>query len=522
MSTFETGDHAAGAVTGARLTALLGALALSLSTGAAAAQARGATEESTAEGGAETRHGEASSGEPAPAGATREGQAGAATEEGAPPTAEEARETGAEEPTEGARTRAGAEDEQTAAAVTVTPPPAQPPAAQPPTAQPPAAQPPTAQPQGAQPPTTCAASARGAAVDAVVRVRSGNEWGAGFVYGEPNTVVTSFRVVSLGRPVTLVTRDGTHLPAHVVARDESYDVAILRTDEPVPGATPLEPAPETSAMLGRPVVALGHPFPRASRALGARGDGLLRWSISEGIIAAVNDEGVQADMALSDGFAGAPLLDCSGRVLGMVAGAGILSEDVGLAVRIGHVASLVEEAPPSGDFIGNTRFRFGLGGLLLIDQDGRTAAGGYVTVGATFFDRLSWMNRVGLLMGGAPRDPTDISINTQRIRWESMVGWRFFVDVGGFANFYIVPALGVTVNHISTTHHTFTSMASATCTPTSTIPCVVNNKTEGWQVNPAAGLSFLFGWLSVGYTFELVVATPTVTTMHALRVGALF
>ncbi len=376
------------------------------------------------------------------------------------------------------------------------------------------------------PVATCAARAREVAVDAGVRVRSGDEWGAGFVYGSPRTVVTSFGLLSLGRPVTVVARDGTHLEARVVASDESYDLAILETSAPVPGATPLQPAPETSAMLGMPVVAIGHPHPGAARALGPRGQGLLRWSVSQGTIGAVNENGIQADLSLSEGFAGAPLLDCEGRALGMIAGAGLLGPGLGLAARIGHADELIEHAAPSGEFHGNLRLRFGIGGVILIDQEGRVAGGGYVTLGATLFDRLSWMNRVGLLFGGStPLGPSELSVDRTLVRVESLLGWRFFVDVGGFTTFYIVPAIGLTVTHTSETRRSVAVAPVAGCTPSATDAClaaqITDANVEGWEVHPAAGLTFLFGNLAIGYTLEIRVDEP-VTTFHAVNLGFLF
>lgn len=372
------------------------------------------------------------------------------------------------------------------------------------------------------PQATCGARAREVAADAVVRVRSGDRWGAGFVYHSPRHVVTSFGLMARGRDVTVVARDGTHVAARMLAHDPAYDLAVLETTEPIPGAEPLSPAPETSATLGETVVAIGHPFAGAAALLGERGEGLLRWSIAQGTIGAVNEAGIQADVALSEGHAGGPLLDCEGRVLGMITGAGRLSPDLGLVARIARADALIEGAGPASDFLGNLRLSFGIGGVLSIDEDGRTAGGGYLKLAAILFDRVSWTNRVGLLMGGTDDPAADVlSLERRLVRIETLLGWRFFLDIGGFTTLYIVPSGGLTVSYDSLS--TRSARVTEGCTPSAAESCIAITETsiDGWHVRPAVGLTFIAGSIELGYTLEIDVEDP-VTTYHALVLGLLF
>lgn len=370
---------------------------------------------------------------------------------------------------------------------------------------------------------SCAGDAWRVAADSVVRVRSGRHWGAGFVYGSPRHVVTAFRLVARGRGVTLVTRDGTHVEARVVAHDKAYDLAILETAEPVPDAEPLEAAPASHAQIGLPVVALGHPFAGFAFFLGRRGEGLLRWSVAEGTIGAVNEEGIQADLALTPGHAGGPLLDCEGRVLGMITGAGMLSPDLGLVARIGRIDVLLERVDPASDFLGGLRLQLGFGGLLSVDDDGRVAGGGVLSAGLVLFDRLSWVNRFGLLWGGTNDDPTAdvLSLERRLFRFESLLGWRFFVDVGGFTTLYLVPAAGLTVTHEKLESRTVRVVEG--CTPSETESCIAIEEAEvgEWHVRPAIGITFIVGTFELGYTFELDVSDP-ITTHHTFILGAVF
>jgi hypothetical protein len=248
------------------------------------------------------------------------------------------------------------------------------------------------------------------------------------------------------------------------------------------------------------------------------------WSLSQGTIGASNAAGIQADIALTAGHAGGPLLDCEGRALGMVTGSGLLSADLGLVARIGRVDELIEGAGEASEFLGDLRLRFGLGAALLIDEEGRTAAGGYLTLGAILFDRISWMNRVGLFLGGLD-DATGSELEVSRtlIRVETMVGYRFFLDIGDFFTVYIVPSIGMTIAN----DRRSTRVASVVpmCVPSDTESCIAFTTTENdeWIVRPAASISFLLGDnLEVGYTFELGLDTDPIETYHSVRLGLLF
>lgn len=377
---------------------------------------------------------------------------------------------------------------------------------------------------GASTAPTCAEAAYARAASAVVRVRAGTQWGAGFVYHSPRHVVTAFSLLGLGRGATVVTRDGTEIGTRLLARDEDYDLAVLELDAPVEDVEPLGPAPETSARRGATVVALGHPFAQVSQLLGERGAGLLRWSTSTGTVGAANDVGLQADVALTEGHAGAPLLDCEGRVLGMITGAGLVSADLGLVARIGQADTLIAGSGEAGDFLGDLQLRFGIGAALLIDEDGRVAGGGYLTLGATLFDRISWMNRVGFFSGGIDDPMGDVLDHSRElIRVETMLGYRFFVDVGGFFTFYVVPSGGVSImnERLGERRVSVTPM----CTPSDTESCISIQETsmDRWIVRPAASLSFLLGGnFELGYTIEIGLDTDPVRTHHVVRAGFLF
>ncbi|MFZ1285505.1 MAG: trypsin-like peptidase domain-containing protein, partial [Candidatus Phosphoribacter sp.] len=145
---------------------------------------------------------------------------------------------------------------------------------------------------------------------------SGN--GSGFVIDSAGHIVTNNHVVSGATgtgEITVELVDGTSLPATIVGRDASYDLAVLkveRTDLP-----PLTWGRSTDVVVGDGVIAVGAP-------LG------LEATVTSGIVSALGrpvaagggDEtsfinAIQTDAAINPGNSGGPLLDMSGRVVGV-------------------------------------------------------------------------------------------------------------------------------------------------------------------------------------------------------------
>jgi hypothetical protein len=149
----------------------------------------------------------------------------------------------------------------------------------------------------------------------VVRITDGGGWGAGFVWKTPRQIVTAMHVVAHARSFDIVFGDGSKGRAHIVAGDTASDVAILELDGDAPALAPLELGDPASLPLGAPVIAIGHPL--ASDTSDSRETGLRAWTITRGILGGRNDHQIQVDAPLNPGNSGGPILDCSGRVLGV-------------------------------------------------------------------------------------------------------------------------------------------------------------------------------------------------------------
>jgi serine protease Do len=135
--------------------------------------------------------------------------------------------------------------------------------------------------------------------------------GSGFIIDENGTVVTNNHVVQGAKTVTVTLADGTKLPATVIGRDPSTDVAVLRikADHKLPF---IELGDSSRVKTGQWVVAMGNPFG-------------LGGTVTAGIVSAEGrdigdgpyDSFLQVDAPINKGNSGGPLFDQSGQVIGM-------------------------------------------------------------------------------------------------------------------------------------------------------------------------------------------------------------
>jgi S1-C subfamily serine protease len=157
----------------------------------------------------------------------------------------------------------------------------------------------------------------------VVTVISGEGLGSGFVISGSGEILTNAHVVTTGTgarikrssQVYVKFADGNQVPAQIVGFDPNADVALLRIN---PAGLALRPLPLGSTAdlkVGAPVAAIGSPFGEEQ-------------SLSVGVVSATQrsidsltgfkiEGAIQTDAAINHGNSGGPLLDASGRVLGI-------------------------------------------------------------------------------------------------------------------------------------------------------------------------------------------------------------
>lgn len=139
--------------------------------------------------------------------------------------------------------------------------------------------------------------------------------GTGFVYDTNGHIVTAAHVVDGATAITVRFSDGTTAKAILVGTDPSSDTAVIKVDVPASKLTPLALADSTAVQPGEGVVAIGSPFGYEE-------------SITAGIVSAVGrsiqapngftiTNAIQTDAAINHGNSGGPLIDASGKVIGI-------------------------------------------------------------------------------------------------------------------------------------------------------------------------------------------------------------
>ncbi len=125
--------------------------------------------------------------------------------------------------------------------------------------------------------------------------------------------VTNHHVINGKRTVTLVNRDGSEIIAHVIASDQTHDIAFLRVSDPA-ALPPALPFSRSRATLGTSVFTIGYP----------RIDVMGKTpKLSQGIISGVNGlrddpTSYQISVPIQPGNSGGPLLNMRGEVVGMI------------------------------------------------------------------------------------------------------------------------------------------------------------------------------------------------------------
>jgi serine protease Do len=135
--------------------------------------------------------------------------------------------------------------------------------------------------------------------------------GSGFIVNPDGLIVTNNHVIHDARRITVTLDDGQTLPATVVGSDPRTDIAVLRihADHSLPY---LQLGNSNDVQPGEWVIAIGNPF------------GLTE-TVTAGIVSALGrnigdgpyDQFIQVDAPINEGNSGGPLLDQSGRVIGM-------------------------------------------------------------------------------------------------------------------------------------------------------------------------------------------------------------
>ncbi len=163
-------------------------------------------------------------------------------------------------------------------------------------------------------------------------IQCGTRKGAGFLYRDKQHILTTLSVSGCGRTIWLK-RQGEKkwIAVKMKGYMQKYDIALLKASQPLPD-TPLPRSKPDSTRIGQQVAAIGHPY-KSFGPLDQWRLKVLSWSLTTGVVGRVTKEHVQVNMSVISGFAGAPLLNQHGHVIGLLTDQGPKRIPIGVVAR---------------------------------------------------------------------------------------------------------------------------------------------------------------------------------------------
>jgi S1-C subfamily serine protease len=192
---------------------------------------------------------------------------------------------------------------------------------------------------------------------------SGKGLASGVLLDNHGAIVTNAHAVTGAAKITVTLHDGTRLPAMLIGSDPQTDTALLRVTLPKGPYTPAHLGDSDKLEIGQKVLAIGHPFG-------------LGYAFSTGIVSGFGklfetkpevfqERVVQTTAPINPGNSGGPLVDSEGHVVGINASMLQGAQNIGFAVPINTVKSIVAELQANGRVI---RPWLGIKGKFVTDE----------------------------------------------------------------------------------------------------------------------------------------------------------
>lgn len=223
----------------------------------------------------------------------------------------------------------------------------------------------------------------------VVLLVTGPSWCSGVVIDDAGTVATAYHCIANGHSTEVRLRGGDSFIGRTKAAAPDDDLALLGVPELAGKVKPL-PLREDNPRQGERVYGLGHPFaPVAIRE--AEMEGMLLWSVTEGIVSAVGDTLIQTDAALNPGNSGGPVLDAQGRIIGITSRK-LSGDNVAFLASVLRLRNLVEN--PAKPSIFGGQFEVGLSSVTIADAHASPVL--ELTASVLFRDRVALRAALGI------------------------------------------------------------------------------------------------------------------------------
>lgn len=168
--------------------------------------------------------------------------------------------------------------------------------------------------------------------------------GSGFVWDKNGNIITNFHVVYGSDRIEVVFANGKSYDASVVGVSPDHDLAVLKINASPAELTPITVGSSGNLLIGQKTMVIGNPFG-------------LDHSLSTGVVSALGrsisamtgrkiGNMIQTDAPINPGNSGGPLLDSSGKLIGVTAA--IFSPSgayagVGFAIPVDTVKRIVPQ-----------------------------------------------------------------------------------------------------------------------------------------------------------------------------------
>jgi S1-C subfamily serine protease len=168
--------------------------------------------------------------------------------------------------------------------------------------------------------------------------------GSGFVWDQDGHIVTNFHVVANGDRASVTLNDNSTYPATIIGKAPDKDIAVLHIDAPPQKLLPLPIGQSATLKVGQTVLAIGNPFGLDQTLTTGVVSGLGREikSVTQHPIFDV----IQTDASINPGNSGGPLLDSSGRLIGIntaIYSPSGANAGIGFAVPVDTVNAIVPQ-----------------------------------------------------------------------------------------------------------------------------------------------------------------------------------
>ena len=162
---------------------------------------------------------------------------------------------------------------------------------------------------------------------AVVTVRVGQGHGSGFFISKDGHLLTNYHVVSKTDTVQVVLNNGLEIKAKVLKKNKVRDVALVKADLKIPKALAID---KNEPAIAENVMAIGSPL-----------DESLKSTVTKGIVSTIKifeeinaQKYIQADVAISPGNSGGPLINEKGNVIGIAVAGYTSGQNLNLFIPI--------------------------------------------------------------------------------------------------------------------------------------------------------------------------------------------